>query len=122
MKRKFIVATLALTLVIGSASPWVNDNLLKPIGLSQVDTVAHATGGGGSITPPRPQEETNDSAEDVSSEDKALPLTDDFVTGVSYNNDYGYAIMEINPERLNGGFVNQIQHIGIGNKNILTEL
>ena len=54
--------------------------------------------------------------EDLPEEDKDLPYEPDFIESVSYNNKYGYLILNVNKDMLKEGFVNGIDYIGINDK------
>ncbi len=103
------------------SSPVFNQKILPSMGVQGVDGVARATGGAGggagipdSLRPNR--EDILVHGEDLPEEDKGLPYESDFIESVSYNNKYGYLILNVNKDMLKEGFVNGIDYIGINDK------
>jgi len=81
-------------------------------GTVQIDARSSATVSG-SVTPVNPEDYEDEQGTEIPAEDKALPYDSEFVLSYSYNNEYGFVIMTINEEMLNGNFVNAITHIGM---------
>ncbi len=77
-----------------------------------IDALSSATVSG-SVAPVNPENYEDEQGTAIPAEDKALPYEGEFVTSYSYNNEYGFLILSINEDMLDGHFVNAITHIGI---------
>ncbi len=115
IKHIFKYATcsvLAFSLVL---SPIFNYEVLNRFNIDSIDIVSHAS----SVAPPPTPSlipgkgGSVDKGEPISEEDKNLMYESDLITDVRYNNEYGYLILDINQDFLEGGFVNRIKSIGI---------
>lgn len=118
------VFRVGLSLVVGFSmlsTPFVSDTVLSKIGLERIDVISHATGrgGGGMIggfTPIDPEEREEGRTQPITEEDKALPYENDFIESMEYDNAYGFIRLVVNSDYLQGGYVDQIEFIGIGDK------
>lgn len=118
VKRIFKVglcSVLATNLVMSST---FYTKVLKPIGVREVYVVSHAST---MAPPPAPSLRPIDEAQEdtgtlIDEADKNLPFESDFIESVSYNNKYGYLLLNINKDFLSESFVNEIQYIGINDK------
>lgn len=118
MLKKLVALSLsALTCFVAVTSPIGDQSLLSKLGVSGVDVVSHATGGGGGgVTPVDPIEQEEDPGVPIPDEDRALPYESDLVSGIKYDNEFGFLKLRINEGFLEGKFVNQIRYIGIKDK------
>ncbi len=106
-KKRLVCTVLCTVMLLGMIGPPpMFENFLR------VDAVSAATGGG-AVTPPNPKEYEDEPGVSIPEEDKNLPYDEDFVLSYEYNNPYGFVIMSINEDMLDGNFVNAITHIGI---------
>lgn len=110
-KSKKILSTLLCAAMLTSVIGPVGGT--KGEGGVAIDALAGATPGAGGVTPVGSDNYEDEPGVPVSDADKLLPYDDDFVDKYHYENEYGFVVMNINPDMLGGGFVNAITHIGI---------
>lgn len=121
------VFRVGLSLVVGFGiltTPFMNDTVLPKLGLERIDVISHATGGGfgggggmiGGFTPIDPEEKEEGEFQPITEEDKALPYENDFIQSMEYDNTYGFIRLVVHSDYLQGGYVDKIKFIGLGDR------